>query len=407
MNKQNLQLKTKDFTEELDIKTMHLMMGPSHPAMHGAIRIELDIYGEKIIDADVQIGYLHRGFEKMCENRTYNQGLIYTDRLNYVSPIINNVGYSMAAEKLLGIEIPERAKYIRVIMCELSRIADHLTCLAAGSMEMGALTVFLYLMQAREAMYEFIEETTGARITTAYTRIGGVANDLPENSAEKIQQKFVVVKKVLSDVKKLLLRNKIFMDRLVNVAVVSKEMAIDYAFTGPCLRASGVSYDVRRAFPYLVYDQLDFKIPIGEVGDNYDRFVMRLEEIEQSMKIINQAIQQIPTGDFIIPDFHFALPDKSETYTNIEALISHFKVIMNAHGIKPPKGEVYIAVEGGNGEVGFYVVSDGSEIPYRVHLRAPTIPLASGLREMILGHQIADIVPTFGMQNFIMGEVDR
>jgi NADH-quinone oxidoreductase subunit D len=386
---------------------MFINMGPSHPAMHGTIRIKLHLDGETVVDSDVEVGYLHRGFEKMCETHTWNACLLYTDRLNYVSPLINNVGFVLAVEKLYGMTVPERCQYIRVAISEISRIADHLTCLAASVMELGALTAFLYLMKAREYLYDLIEDACGARVTTTYARIGGMAADLPPGFAEKTLEALPKVEQCVSDMNGLITRNRIFMDRVRNVGVISQEDAISHGFTGPCLRSTGVPYDVRKAQPYLVYDRMDFDIPVGTTGDNYDRYLVRLEEIRQSIKIVRQALKEMPEGPVNVDDRTVVLPPKELVYTTIEALMNHFKLVMTGHGLKPPVGEVYFPVEGGNGELGFYIVSDGKDRPYRVRARPPSFCLMSGLSRMIDGGMVADIVPTFGSINMIGGECDR
>lgn len=432
-------------------ESLLINMGPSHPAMHGTIRIMLELDGERILNSEVEIGYLHRGFEKICENRTYFNLLPYTDRMNYVSPLINNLGYVMTIEKMLGMEVPERAQYIRVIMSELSRIADHLTCLAAMAMECGAFTVFLYNIKAREFIWDVIERTTGARMTTSYIRIGGVKADLHPDWKLDLNKAIKETRKVLKDIHGLLDKNKIFLNRTRDIAVVSPETAISYGWTGPCLRSTGVYYDVRKAHPYLVYDKIDFEVPLGERGDNFDRYMVRMKEMEQSLRILEQAMEKIPKSSFpsrlmkegmlpseaikasrskktmkriklspnlegsekerykdiLTADKKYVMPPKENTYTSIEGLINHFKFFMKEHGIRPPKGEVYFSVEGGNGELGFYIVSDGTDRPYRLHLRAPCFHLVSALEDMIRGHYLADIIPTFGSLNMIGGELDR
>ena len=439
---------TTRLQKEAKKESLLINMGPSHPAMHGTIRIMLELDGEKVRNSEVEVGYLHRGFEKTCENKTYFNLLPYTDRLNYVSPLINNVGYVMTLEKLMEIEVPERAQYIRVIMSELSRICDHLTALAAMTMECGAFTVFLYYIKAREEIWNVIEKTTGARMTTSYIRIGGVRTDLHPDFETDVKKAMKVTRDVLKDVSGLLDKNKIWIDRTRDVAVVSPEMAVNYGFTGPCLRASGVKYDVRKAHPYLVYDQMDFIVPLGEKGDNYDRYLVRMKEMEQSLRIVEQCIEKMPEsvpevkGDIEPaeaikvsrtkkPDQKIKLspnlkgsekakypsilttskgvnvPPKEDTYTNMEGLISHFKFFMKGHGIRPPKGEVYFSVEGGSGELGYYIVSDGTDRPYRLHLRGPCFHIVSALEQMIKGHYIADVIPTFGSTNMIGGELDR
>ncbi len=398
---------THDLSSDLKMSHMTLSMGPSHPATHGTVRFVLELDGESVVKADVEVGYLHRGFEKSCESHTWNQAVIYTDRLNYVSPLINNVGYALAVEKLFDMDVTERCKYIRVIVSELSRLTDHLTNIAAISMELGALTAFLYFMKAREYMYELVEAITGGRITPTYTRIGGVAHDLPENFDAAVHEQIKKVRKVLREVDGLLSKNRIFMERTAGTGKISVEDAISYGFTGPCLRAGGVAYDVRKASPYLVYDRLNFDVPVGENGDNYDRYLVRMEEMEQSLRILEQCIKQIPQGAVCVDDPRVTLPPKQEVYTNIEALMNHFKLIMPGHGITPPKGEAYFAVEGANGELGFYVVSDEKDMPYKVRVRPPCFCIMSGLHKMIEGGMLADIVPSFGSVNMIGGECDR
>jgi len=405
MDKKNAETPKNWNMETLEDGRMVLNMGPSHPAMHGIVRVILTVQGERVHDADVEIGYLHRGFEKTCENVTYNQCVPYTDRLNYVSPFINNVGYALAVEKLMGIEAPVRAQYIRVIMSELSRLTDHLTCIGANAMELAAFTVYFYLINAREELYRLTDAVAGGRVTPAYTRVGGLTMDLPPDFARMTAEVFKKVRKNLSDADKLLTRNRIFYDRLHNVGNISKEDAIAFSFTGPALRSTGVPLDVRKATPYLVYDRFDFDIPVGSNGDNYDRYLVRLEEMKQSMRIVEQALAQLPDGPINHPDFNVSLPPKEEVAGNIEALMAHFKLTFE--GVKPPKGEVYQAVEGGNGELGFYIVSDGTGSPWRLRVRPPCFALTGGLSKMIKGGYIADIVSTFGQINMIGGELER
>ena len=434
---------------------MFLNVGPAHPAMHGIVRIVAELNGEEVVGAEVEIGYLHRAFEKESERGPYNNVIPYTDRLNYVSPLINNFGYCLAVERLMGIEVTERCQYIRVIMSELSRVSDHLTCIGASAMELGAFTVFLWMMKAREWLWELIESVTGARLTISYGRIGGVKADLPEGFSDRTLQSIEDVRKVLLECDTLLTRNRIFTDRMQGTGVISRERAISYGITGPFLRASGVALDTRKAKPYFVYDRMQFDIPTGEHGDNYDRYLVRMEEMEQSLRIVEQALKQIPSGEIMVDyqgkalpadvmvdeakmgrvagfkqaqvildptlegssrPFHAAvnttdkraiLPPKEDTYGNIEGLMHHFKLIMLGHGIRPPKGEYYSAVEGANGELGFYVVSDGGDRPYRVRVRPPCFAIMSALHELIVGDMMADLVPTFGSVNMIGGEMDR
>jgi len=394
-------------TIERDLHTDYMVinMGPSHPVTHGTVKFLATLDGETIVDLKVEIGYLHRGFEKMCESGTWQQVIPYTDRLNYVSPLINNVGYALAAEKLLGIDVPERCKYIRVIACELSRIADHLTNVAAGGLELGAFTAFLYFVEARELVWDLIEMLCGARVTANYVRIGGLKNDLPDEFREKTLEVFKRCRSLWGDVDKLLTKNRIFIDRVRDVGALSPEEAIAYGFTGPCLRACGVPYDVRKSQPYLVYDRMDFEVPIGETGDNFDKYLVRMEEILQSMRIVEQALDQLPGGPINVDMPEVRWQSKEDIGNRIDSLIFHFKTVIE--GIKPPPGEVYLAVEGGNGEVGFYLVSDGTGKPYKCRVRPPCFPLTAAMSRLMKGRLIADIVPTFDMINMIGGECDR
>ncbi len=380
-------------------------MGPSHPATHGTIKFNLKLDGERIVDCDVEIGYLHRAFEKMCEQGTWTQAFPYTDRLNYASPMINNVAFALAAEKLLGLETPERCKYARTIMSEIARIADHLTCLGMSAVELGAQTAGFYTIEARELLYDLIEAVSGARVTVTWCRLGGVAHDLPSDFGQRLKAAFKHLDAILADCDHLLSRNRVFLDRMVGVGKLSIEDALSFSLTGPLLRACGIPYDVRKAAPYLVYDRLDFEVPVGSHGDNYDRFMVRFEEIRQSMRILEQAVAQLPEGPIMVEDPRVALPPKERVYNSIEGLMNHFKLIME--GVKVPAGEAYHAVEGANGELGFYLVSDGSGRPYRVRVRPPCFFGMAGLGRMLIGHMIPDIITTFGMINMIGGECDR
>ncbi len=384
---------------------MELQMGPSHPATHGTIKFNLTLDGEKILNCDVEIGYLHRGFEKMCEQRTWNHCIPYTDRLNYSSPLINNVAFALTAERLLDVEVPERCQYIRVIMSEISRITDHLTCLGMAAAEAGAISVGFYLMESRETLYDLVTAVTGARLTVSYARVGGVTHDLPQDFAERVRTAFTDIRRLLGDCDKLLSKNRIFIDRMSGVGIMSPEDAISYSLTGPLLRATGVPYDVRKAQPYSGYDRFEFDIPTGTQGDNYDRFSVRLEEIKQSMAIIEQALNGLPSGPIRIDDPNITLPEKKQVYGNIEGLMNHFKLVIE--GVKIPPGEVFQSVEGANGELSFYLVSDGSGRPYRVRVRPPCFFGMAALGEMLRGCLISDIITTFGMVNMIGGECDR
>ncbi len=441
---------------QLETRDMMLNIGPAHPAMHGIVRIVAVLDGERIKETEVEIGYLHRGFEKMAEVVDYNGVIPYTDRLNYVSPLINNMGYCMTMEKLLGIEVPERCHYIRVILSEISRIGDHLTCVGATAMELGAFTVFLYMIKAREYLWELVEQVTGARMTVSYCRLGGVKADLPEDFAEPCRKAFEETRKVLAESDALLTRNRIFVDRMNGTGVVSAEDAISYGITGPFLRSTGADYDVRKDCPYAVYDRLPFDVPVGSRGDNMDRYLVRMEEMEQSMRIVEAALRDIPPGPVLtnpetgrpIPAAEMVdlakvgnidaisggcavagptlegsgraqypsiaadqkqvfFPAKEDTYGNIEGLMQQFKLVMLGHGVRAPKGEVYFPVEGANGELGFYVVSDGGGGPYRVRVRPPCFAIMSALSILVEGDMVADLVPTFGSVNMIGGELDR
>jgi NADH-quinone oxidoreductase subunit D len=384
---------------------MEIQMGPSHPASHGTIKFNLRLDGETIADIDVEIGYLHRGFEKMCEQGTWNHVFPYADRLNYASPLLNNVGFALAVERLAGVTAPERCQYIRVIAGEISRVTDHLTCLGMAASELGAISAAFYMLEAREFLYDLVEALTGARLTVTYCRLGGVMRDLPAGFAERTRAALRQVERVVADCERLLARNRIFVDRMVGIGAISREDALSWGLTGPLLRATGVGYDVRKAAPYLVYDRLDFTVPTGTRGDNYDRFAVRLAEIEQSIRIIGQALEQIPEGPVAISDPRYFLPPKQEVYGSIEGLMNHFKLVIE--GQKVPPGEVYSATEGGNGELGFYLVSDGSGRPYRVRVRPPCFYAMAALGQMLKGHMIADIITTFGQINMIGGECDR
>ena len=393
------------FDSPLHAESTIINIGPSHPATHGTVGIIAEVVGEEVVNADVEVGYLHRGFEKTAEECTYAQVIPYTDRLNYVSPLINNLGWCLAVENLLHITVPKRCAYIRVLMAEISRVCDHLTCIGASAMELGAYSVMLYLMQAREYLWELVEEVSGARLTASYFRIGGLNGDLPENFAEHAREAFPKVRRLIKFADRLLSKNRIFIGRMRDVACMSKEDAIAFGLTGPLLRACGVRYDIRKAFPYSCYDEFDFNIPVGEKGDNYDRYSVRMAEMEESLKIAEQALERMPEGAYKVVDREVSLPEKKEVYDTIEGMINHFKII--TEGVKPPKGNIYFPVEGGNGEVGFYVVSDGSGHPYRVHVRAPSFLAMRAFKKLIIGCDIADVIATFGMMNMIGGECDR
>jgi NADH-quinone oxidoreductase subunit D len=401
-----LDIELEDGEIELPTDPMLLNMGPSHPAMHGTVRIVVELSGETITSADVQIGFLHRGFEKMCERGSWQQVFPYVDRLNYASPLLNNVGFSLAVEKMLGVTVPERCQHYRVALGELARICDHLVASGAMAMELGAFTPFLYFTKAREIIWDIFEEETGARVTHSFGRVGGMAHPPSEAFKQMVREGLPAVLALVEDGEKLLLKNRIFLDRLEGVGHMSKEDAIALGWTGPTLRSTGVPYDVRKVHPYMTYDQYEFDVPVGSSGDNYDRFMCRQMEIRQSRRIVEQAIDQMADeGPVNVDDPRIILPPKDEVYNTIEGTIQHFKIIME--GLKVPAGECYSYTEAGNGELGFFIVSDGSGTPYRVRIRPPSFASTQGLGQLITGAMIPDVVPTFGSMNMIGGECDH
>ncbi|HSK78537.1 MAG TPA: NADH dehydrogenase (quinone) subunit D [Thermoanaerobaculia bacterium] len=385
---------------------MTINIGPSHPAMHGTFRLMAVLDGETIMASDVEIGYLHRCFEKMSETHTWQHVIPYTDRLNYCSAFINNVGYCRTVEQLLGIEAPPRAVWARTILSEFSRIMDHCVCNGATLVDVGALTNFWYLFQPREEIYGLLEACCGARLTVSYGRIGGLSQDLPPDFMERSRRLVDMIPQYVEDVEKLINRNRIWLDRSVGIAAITGEEAVNWGWTGPCLRASGVPYDVRRAHPYDLYDTVDWEVPVLFGGDVYDRFRIRMMEIRESLKIIRQLLDRgMPEGPYIVDDPHVALPPKEACYNQMEAMIYHFKLIMD--GIQVPAGEVYSMVEGANGELGFYTVSDGTSKPYRNHCRAPCFPIFSTFPRLINGGSLSDAIATLGGLNIIAGELER
>lgn len=438
-----------------DSRSMMINIGPSHPAMHGIIRIITELEGETITRAEIEIGYLHRAFEKDCEQVSWNGVMPYTDRLNYVSPLINNFGYCLAVERLLDLPVPERADYIRTILAEISRVIDHLTCVGASAMELGGFTAFLYFMQARELLYQLVEDATGARITVSFGRVGGVRADLPVDFIPNARTAFKSTLQLLRDTEGLLTKNRIFYDRLRGTGIISREDALSYGIMGPFLRSTGLAHDLRKAEPYHMYGRVRFDVPYGEAGDNYDRYLVRMEEMRQSIRICEQCFEQIPDGPVktsipaeflaapemvdrakygltaglidrdatlspnlegqniagkaavLTPEKDVALPPPGKTYSNIESLMNHFMLVMDCHGLRPPAGDAYAAVEAANGELGFYVVSDGQGRPYRVRCHPPCFPIMAALGELLTGGMVADIIATFGSVNMIGGELDR
>jgi NADH dehydrogenase I D subunit len=384
---------------------MIINIGPSHPATHGTFRAQCLMNGERIVEARAEIGYLHRCFEKMCEEHTWTQAIPFTDRLNYCSSFMNNVGYCKAVEDLMEIAIPERAKVLRIILLEFNRIMDHMTCIGPSIVDLGAITNFWYTFRPREEIYELLEACCGARLTVSYGRIGGLAADAPAGFEAKCRDILKNLPRYLDDVDRLNTHNPIYIERTKGVGAMSAKDALDWGWTGPCLRACGVPYDVRRAHPYYDYETYEFEVPIGRKGDTYDRYLVRLEEVRQSMKIIGQALERLRTGPVMADDPRVALPDKGGTYTNIESLMNHFKII--TEGIRVPPGEVYSFTEAANGELGFYIVSDGSGKPYRIKVRPPCFPIFQAYEKMLAGHTIADAVAIMASLNIIAGELDR
>jgi NADH-quinone oxidoreductase subunit D len=384
---------------------MILNMGPSHPATHGVLRLVLELDGEIITKATPDVGYLHRGDEKIAENMQYNQFVPYTDRLDYLAPLSNNVAYSLAVEKLMGWEIPPRGKAIRVICCEISRISSHLMGIGAMALDLGAMTVFLYSFTQREKIYDLSELLSGARFTTSYTRVGGQIRDLPEKFIPMLRDFLDQFGPALDEMDKLLTRNKIFVDRTKDIGVITKERAIAYALSGPNLRGSGIEHDLRRKHPYLDYEQYDFDVVIGNAGDCYDRYLVRIEEMRQSAKILRQVIEKLPNGPINVADWKNMTPPKSHVMTKMEELIHHFIVV--TEGLKAPPGEIYFAAENPKGELGFYINSRGGGVPYRLKIRAPSFVNLSILPELMPGHVIADVPAMLGSLDFVMGECDR
>jgi NADH-quinone oxidoreductase subunit D len=405
-NEAHFKQKAGNFSSEtIDGEIATLNFGPTHPATHGIFQNVLTVDGERILASEQTVGYIHRAFEKLAERRPYNQITPITDRLNYCSSPINNMGWHMTVEKLIGADVPKRVDYMRVIIMELARIADHLVCNSVIGVDAGALTGFTYMFQQREAIYELYEEVCGARLTTNVGRIGGFERDFSPVFHTKLKAFLKSFPKHFNEFDSLLSRNRIFMDRTIGAGPISAQRALDYGFTGPNLRAAGIDYDVRAMEPYASYEDFDFIIPVGTQGDTYDRFQVRQEEIRQSLKIIEQAYNNLPEGSHFAPDVpEFYLPSKEDVYTKMEALIYHFKIVMGETPV--PVGEVYHAVEGGNGELGYYLISDGGRSPYRLQFRRPCFIYYQAYPEMITGQVISDAVLTLSSLNVIAGELD-
>jgi NADH-quinone oxidoreductase subunit D len=391
--------------EELRGERMVLNMGPQHPSTHGVLRVVIELDGEEIVNVWADVGYLHRGDEKIAENMTYTQFIPYTDRLDYLAPLANNVAYACAVEKLCGIDVPPRGQYIRVICAELARISSHLLGIGALALDIGAVTVFLYTFREREKIHDICECICGARFTTSYTRIGGLANDLPPNFLPMLRKFLKELPATIEEVDKLLTRNKIFVERNRDVGILTKEDAIDFGVTGPMLRGSGVEWDIRKAHPYSSYDDFDFEVPVGTVGDCFDRYLVRMEEMRQSQRIIGQAMSKLPDGPINSPDAKILLPEKKAVLTKMEELIHQF--INVTEGVNAPPGEVYFSAENPKGELGFYIVSKGGGVPHRLKIRAPSFVNLQALPVMAKGHIISDMVAILGSIDFVMGECDR
>jgi len=393
--------------QDVQGERMVLNMGPSHPSTHGVLRIVLELDGEVITKATPDIGYLHRGDEKIAENMTWTQFIPYTDRLDYLAPLANNVAYALAVEKLLGIQdkLPLRCQYIRVICCELARISSHLLGVGCYAMDCGAMTVFLLTFTEREKIHNLCESLTGARFTTSYTRIGGLSRDMPPGWMDQVRQFLKEVVVDFDEVDKLLARNPIWLKRTEGIGVIPKDVAIDYGLTGPNLRGSGVEYDLRKAHPYLVYDRLKFEVPIGEKGDCYDRYLVRMEEMRQSVRIVEQCLDQMPDGPVNVDDGKIVLPPKQKVMTQMEELIHQFMLV--TQGINAPPGEIYFGHENPKGELGFYINSRGGGTPYRLKIRAPSFCNLSILPWLLPGHLLSDTTAILGSFDFVMGECDR
>jgi NADH-quinone oxidoreductase subunit D len=392
-------------TDDLIGEKLTLNMGPSHPATHGVLRLILELDGEVITKADPDVGYLHRGDEKIAENMHYNQFVPYTDRLDYLAPLANNVAYALAVEKLMGWELPARGKAIRVICCEMARISAHLLGIGCLAMDVGAMTVFLYTFTQREKIYNLCELLTGARFTTSFTRVGGQIRDLPPGFIALLEEFLDGVLPVIEETDSLLSRNKIFYDRTKDVGVITREDAISYGLSGPNLRGSGVDHDLRKVHPYLDYEKYEFDIPVGEHGDCYDRYLVRMEEMRQSVRILRQVIATLPDGEINVVDPKNILPKKERVLMSMEELIHHF--IVATQGIDAPVGEVYFSAENPKGELGFYINSKGGGVPHRMKIRSPSFVNLSILPVLLPGHMISDVVAILGSLDFVMGECDR
>ena len=386
-------------------RTMNLNMGPQHPATHGVLRVELELDGETVVKATPHIGFLHTGIEKTAESKLYYKVVPLTDRMDYLAPMSNNLGYCLAVEKLLDIEVPEKVIYARVCLTELTRVKSHLVWIGTHALDIGAMSMLLYAFRDRESIIDVYEAVAGQRMMSTYFRIGGLAYDLPKDFDVKIKRAIKQVKEGMKDYERLLTDNKIFRNRTIGVAKISADDAINYGLTGPSLRGSGVNYDVRKVFPYGGYEKFDFDVPLGKNGDVYDRYLVRLEEMRQSLRIVQQALDGMPEGPYRAHVPGVVLPPKEDVLSKMESLIFHFKII--TEGFKPPRGAVYQAVEAPKGELGFYISSDGSNKPHRVRVRPPSFMNLSALPKMIEGGLVADVIAAIGSIDIVLGEVDR
>jgi len=392
-------------TQGLVQKDLTLNMGPQHPSTHGVLRLVLDLQGETVVGVDPRIGYLHRGIEKWTESRTYHQVIPMTDRLDYISCMNNNLGYVVAVEKLAGITVPDRAQFLRTLLAEISRLSAHLVWLGSSAVDIGAMTVTLYALRERELIMDLLEMATGARLTVSYARIGGVRNDVPQSFIDKCREFTEIFPKRLEDYDTLIRQNRIWLKRTVGIGVFSAEEAINYGLTGASLRGSGVNYDLRKVEPYAAYDKVEFDVPLGKKGDVYDRYVVRLNEMRQSNRIIKQCLDMIQPGPIMTDDPRYAVPEKKNVMKSMEALAHQF--VLMSKWVPMPKGEVYVATEAPKGELGFYIVSDGSGRPYRIKIRAPSFVNLSAIPKMATGHMMADVVACIGTIDLVLGECDR
>ena len=394
---------------ERDENTVHMNVGPSHPAMHGTLRVKMEVKGERILNTEQEIGFLHTGFEKLGEYRSYNQFITLTDRLNYFSPLSNNIGFALASEELLGITVPRRCQVIRTILAEMSRLADHSLCVGAMTMDLGAFTSILWTFVEREKLYDVFEAVTGTRLTSSYTRVGGLAFDLPADFEKRVTAILDSMDKTLDNLRGSFYKNRIFLDRTEGIGVISKEDAMSYGITGPMGRASGVPYDIRKFRPYMIYNELKFEVPLYKEGDTLARYKVRIDEMAESISLVRQAMKLLEPGPINYEDQKKTLPDKTSTYADMESLIHHFKLVMPGadHGIHAPVSDIYSSTEAPNGELGFHLVSDGSSNPYRVRIRPPSFINYPVLKQLLKGSMLADLVAILGSFNIIAGELDR